>query len=304
MWKTADELFLIIDDREGGVHQAFKRKVKFKLRQMWFKAQLDQLKSYLNQHRIDDLLQIDPALYLKCTRSYLNAQFNGRERSNAQIAFYDWFLSIASAQQICQFYKNQQTTVASINIKDKVFDIVLKPAFGLGREGELAVFLHFNGEVLIKASFTILPASVLSYRPQGNYMYIGGFQGERNTLERFKEATHTLERIKPAHLLFNALQSIAQAWKLDGILATSDRTHAYANYKTTLAKRVKTSYDHTWAELGASNQTANNLWVLPITWTARPENEIESKKRAAYRRRNALRQNFMDTCKQGTLSLF
>ena len=112
MWKAADELFLILDDRGGGPHQAFKRKVKFKLRQMWFKTQLSQLKDYLNQKHLDDLLQIDPALYLKCTRSYLNAQFNGRERLNSQIAFYDWFLSIASAQQICQFYKDQRVTVS------------------------------------------------------------------------------------------------------------------------------------------------------------------------------------------------
>ena len=304
MWKTADELFLILDDRGGGPHQAFKRKVKFKLRQMWFKTQLTQLRDYLSEKHLDDLLQIDPALYLKCTRSYLRAELNGRERAKAQLAFYDWFLSIASAEQICQFYKNKQVTVAQIEAKDKVFEIQLKPAGGLGREGELAAFFYLDGEMLIKTAFTILPATLLNQPGHGKYMYIGGFQGARNALERFKEATQILERVKPAHVFFNVLQSLAQAWGLDGILATSDNTHAYANYKTTLAKRVKTSYDHTWTELGASTQTPDGLWILPTTWTARPESEIESKKRAAYRRRNALRQHFMDTSKQGMLSLF
>lgn len=304
MWKTSDELFLILDDRGGGLHQAFKRKVKFNLRQMWFKKELNQLRTYLEKNHLDDLLQIDPALYLKCTRSYLRADLNGSERSKAQLAFYNWFLSIASAEQICEFYKAKQSTIAQISIKDKIFEIQLKPAGGLGREGELAAFFYLDGELLIKAAFTILPASLLGLPGSGNFMYIGGFQGARNALDRFKEATQILERVKPAHVFFNTLQTLAQSWHLEGILATADSTHAYASYKTTLAKRVKTSYDHTWSELGATSQTSKGIWSLPLVWEPRPESEIESKKRAAYRRRNTLRQNFMEACRSGVAKLF
>jgi uncharacterized protein VirK/YbjX len=302
MFKQANELFLNLDDSAGGAHQMFKRKLKFLLRHLWFNDQINQFKDYLVSKNLLALLAIDPSIQVKCTRPYLKTGLDARARVEAQIAFYEWFLSISMPETICQLYKTQ-TTLVTHDFRDQVTQIELKAAFGLGREGELAVFFKFNGETLYKASFTVLPALALGISTNGYVMYIGGFQGERNSDERIKEATKTLERIKPTHLLFHALQSIAQAWGLAGIVATSDSTQVFMSYKNTLAKRIKTSYDSAWLELGGSKDLSNGLWVLPLTWSARPENEIESKKRAAYRRRNALKENFMDMCRQGAFHL-
>lgn len=112
-----------------------------------------------------------------------------------------------------------------------------------------------------------------------------------------------MERTKPSHLLFNVLQSLAHTWQLQTIVGVSDSAHAYAGYAQTLAKRVKTNYDQVWEELGGVKDQQGMHWILPSTWVAKDVSEVESKKRAAYRRRNALRQAFLDACESSSSAL-
>lgn len=299
MWKNASELFSLVDDARGGRLQVLKRKLKFRLRHAWFRKEVDKLKHYLGSNQLLDLLHADPAIALKCTRSYLWTRLNGSRRLMAQLAFYEWLLSQYSSQQITHFYKVNHTTVCHFSVKERSLLVQLRPSRGLGREGEIAAFLSLDGHVLMKTSFTVLPLDLIGLPGTGHAMYVGAFQGEKNTLELIKETTLLMERTKPSHLLFNVLQSLAKTWNLHAIVGVSDNDHAFAGYTRTLAKRVKTNYDHIWQELGGEKDKRTDHWLLPLDWVPRPMEEIESKKRAAYRRRNAIRQAFMDACTSG-----
>ncbi|MEY4316570.1 MAG: hypothetical protein RI902_378 [Pseudomonadota bacterium] len=299
MWKNPSELFSLVDDARGGRLQVLKRKLKFRLRHAWFRKEVDQFKHYLGSKQLMDLLHSDPAITLKCTRSYLWTGLNGSRRLLAQLSFYEWLLSQYSSRQITHFYKVNHTTVCHFSVKDRSLEVQLRPARNLGREGELAALLCLDGQVLMKASFTVLPLESIGLPGQGYAMYVGAYQGEKNTLDLFKETTLLMERTKPSHLLFNVLQSLAQIWNLHAIVGVSDDDHAYAGYTRTLAKRIKTNYDHIWQELGGDKDKHSGHWLLPRNWVPRPLEEIESKKRAAYRRRNAIRQAFIDACTSG-----
>jgi uncharacterized protein VirK/YbjX len=296
MWKNPSELFSLVDDSRGGRLQVLKRKLKFRLRHAWFRKEVDQLKHYLGSKQLMDLLHTDPYITLKCTRSYLWTGLDGSRRLLAQLSFYEWLLSHYSSRQITRFYKVNHTTLCHFSVKDRYLEVQLRTARGLGREGELAVFLSLDGQALMKASFTVLPLEMIGLPGQGYAMYVGAYQGVKNSLDLFKETTLLMERTKPSHLLFNVLQSLAQTWNLHAIVGVSDNDHAYSGYTRTLAKRVKNNYDHIWQELGGEKDQRSGHWVLPRNWTPRPLEEIESKKRAAYRRRNALRQAFLDAC--------
>ncbi len=299
MWKNPSELFSLVDDARGGRLQVLKRKLKFRLRHAWFRKEVDQFKHYLGSKQLMDLLHTDPAITLKCTRSYLWTGLNGSRRLLAQLSFYEWLLSHYSSRQITHFFKVNHTTVCQFSAKDRTLEVQLRPARGLGREGELAVFLLLDDLVLMKASFTVLPLDLIGLPGRGYAMYVGAYQGEKNTLELFKETTQLMERTKPSHLLFNVLQSLAQIWDLQAIVGVSDDDHAFAGYTRTLARRIKTNYDHIWQELGGEKDKHSGHWVLPRNWVPRPIEEIESKKRASYRRRSALRQAFIEACIQG-----
>jgi uncharacterized protein VirK/YbjX len=299
MWKNASDLFSLVDDARGGRLQVLKRKLKFRLRHAWFRKEVDKLKHYLGSKQLIDLLHADPAIALKCTRSYLWTRLDGRRRLLAQLSFYEWLLSQYSSRQITHFYKVNHTPLCHFAIKEHSLEVQLKPSRGLGREGEIAVFLSLDGQVLMKASFTVLSLDLIGLPGKGYAMYVGAFQGEKNTLELIKETTLLMERTKPSHLLFNVLQSLAQTWGLQAITGVSDSDHAYAGYTRTLAKRVKTDYDNVWQELGGEKDKQSGHWVLPRNWVPRSLEEIESKKRAAYRRRSAIRQSFIDACLGG-----
>jgi uncharacterized protein VirK/YbjX len=299
IWKNSRELFNLIDDNRGGRLQVFKRKLKFRLRHAWFRKEVDQLKHYLDSKQLIALLQADPAIALKCTRSYLWTGLNGGRRLMAQLCFYDWLLTQYTSHQINHFYQVNHATVCNFLVKDRSIEVQLCPSRGLGREGELAVFLSLDGQVLMKASFSVLSLELAGLPSKGHAMYVGAFQGEKNTLELIKETTLLMERTKPSHLLFNVLQSLAKNWNLHAIVGVSDNDHAFAGYTRTLAKRVKLNYDQIWQELGGEKNEQSGHWVLPRNWVPRPLEEIESKKRAAYRRRSALRQAFIDACTYG-----
>lgn len=303
MWKDSSELFSLVDDARGGSLQVYKRKLKFRLRLVWFRNEIDQLQRFLTDNQLIDLLNVDPTLYLKCTRSYLWTGLDGRERMEAQLSFYDWLLSQYSTQKITHFYQVNYATVCNFAVKDRALQVQLRPARNLGREGELAAFLCLDGQILMKAAFTVLPLHAVGLPGKGFAMFVGAFQGEKNTLELIKELTLLMERTKPSHLLFNVLQSLAQMWNLQAIAGVNDDAHAYAGYTRTLAKRVKTNYDQLWEELGGEQDKQSGHWILPSTWVAKDVSEVESKKRAAYRRRNALRQSFLDACASGAPNL-
>jgi len=98
------------------------------------------------------------------------------------------------------------------------------------------------------------------------------------------------------------LQAMAQAWGLVGIVGVADKQHAYASYFS-LSKRISMSYDELWQQLGATEKTAQGQWLLPLVWEPRPEHEVESKKRSALKRRNAMRQQFIEVCDAGVRQL-
>ena len=298
MWSNSEELFLLTDTLAGGKMQTVKRRLKFKLRQKLFSAELAEIKHYFELHQLTRLLEIDPSLSLKCTRAYLWTGLNGQQRVAAQLAFFDWFLDKFKLADVLSFYEKGSVSLAKVQHNDTDFEVLLSPSRGLAREGELAVTLHMNNAVLLRSSVSILPAQMLGLSGDGHALFVGCFQGTSNTKDLVKQATQALERTKPTFILLNALQAMAQAWGLVGIVGVADKKHAYASYFS-LSKRISIRYDDVWQQLGATEQTFQQDWLLPLVWEARSEHEVESKKRSALKRRNAMRQKFIEVCAQG-----
>ncbi|HQR87118.1 MAG TPA: DUF535 family protein [Limnohabitans sp.] len=272
-----------------------KRRLKFKLRQTLFSSELAEVQQYFESRQLTGLLEQDPSLLLKCTRAYLWSGLDSHTRVKAQLAFLDWFENKFKLPYTLAFYEPERVGVAKIQHNNTEFDVMLGPSRGLGPEGELMLTLHVNGTLLMRSSISVLPAHMLGLPGNGHALFLGCFQGVSNTKDLIKQATQALERTKPGFFLLNALQALAQAWGLVGIVGVADKKHAYANYFS-LSKRISMSYDELWQQLGAIEQTAQGHWLMPLVWQPRPEHEVESKKRSALKRRNALRQQFTDTC--------
>jgi uncharacterized protein VirK/YbjX len=302
MWSNSEELFLLTDNLAGGKMQTMKRRLKFKLRQSLFRSELDEVQQYFESHQLTRLFEIDPSLSLKCTRAYLWNGLDAHQRVTAQLAFFDWFLAKFKLAGTLSFYESEPVSLAKIRHNETEFEVMLSPSRGLAREGELMVSLHMNGCMLLRSSVSVLPAEMLGLSSGGHALFVGCFQGTSNTKDLIKQATQALERTKPTFILLNALQALAKAWGLVGIVGVADKKHAYASYFS-LSKRISISYDDVWKQLGAVEQTVHQHWLLPLVWEARPEHEVESKKRSALKRRNAMRQKFIEVCTHGVCQL-
>lgn len=293
-----DDLFRLLDTGAGGTLGTFKRKLKFKIRLAWYQKELAKFEEYLRQRQLLGLVDIDPALYVKCIRAYLWTGLNGHQRLQAQVGFFDWLLANTSAEEIYRFYKVGHRTVCQLSVNHRVVEVRLMPARGLGREGELALWLSVDGAYLMRAAFSVLPDAFVNGVGSDHVMVVGAVKNSKNSAELIRDVTKLLERTKPSVFLFSALQVLAEAWNLNSIFGVSDSTHVFSAYHGTLAKRVQRQYDAFWKELGAEAQTTRGLWILPLTWNPRSEEGVDSKRRSQHRRRMVLRGEFVENCRK------
>jgi uncharacterized protein VirK/YbjX len=136
----------------------------------------------------------------------------------------------------------------------------------------------------------------------GFVMVIGNMQGLRSVNQEIKVVTQKMERTRPQNILMTALQGLASGWNLLGMMGVSDAAHVYSGYRS-LSQRVGQSYDSLWAELGATGQTSQTHWRLPIEWVARSEQDVPSNKRSQLRRKNEIRQKIFDEVTRNSAGL-
>ncbi len=161
--------------------------------------------------------------------------------------------------------------------------IILDQPKWLFREGMLALNLFCGDHRAYSLAFSL-------YREgDGVGAFIGGLQG-RNTddaLERYRELTKSFHGMRPRDLLLDCFRMIAPALKAQRILAVADDDrylrHAYFGRRRT----DHADYDAVWLERGGQRVDAS-CFELPTAVSLRCLDEVPSKKRAQYRRRNEM----------------
>ena len=290
---TAEDLFRLTDDGAGGWLQTTKRRLKFRLRYRLCSPCLEQVRRFFIGHDLKALTQEELPLMLRPMRSYLWRGLNVTDRTQAQLAFFNWFIQRCGAGAIQAFYQGDGFELFSQTYPEGCIRVVLLPARALGREGELEMHLKLNDESVMKTAFSVLPATLLGAEADGWVMVIGNMQGQRSAHQEIKIVTQKMERTRPQNILMTALQGLASGWSLSGIAGVTDSAHVYAGYRS-LSQRVGQSYDALWEELGFTRSISKTHWACPVQWVARSEQEVPSNKRSQLRRKNEIRQRIFD----------
>ena len=290
---TAEDLFRLTDDGAGGWLQTAKRRLKFHLRHRLCRPYLEQVRGFFIDHDLKALTQEELPLMLRPMRSYLWRGLKVADRAQAQLAFFNWFIQRCGADAIGAFYQSNGFELFSQTYPEGSIRVVLLPARALGREGELEMHLKLNDVSVMKAAFTVLPATSFGGAGDGLVMVIGNMQGQRSAQQEIKIVTQKMERTRPQNILMTALQGLASGWGLSGIAGVTDAAHVYAGYRS-LSQRVGQSYDALWEELGFTRSFSKTHWACPVQWVARSEQEVPSNKRSQLRRKNEIRQRIFD----------
>lgn len=164
--------------------------------------------------------------------------------------------------------------------------IILDQPQWLFREGMLALNLFCGEHRAYSLAFSL-------YR-EGDRVgaFIGGLQGRSTdgSLERYKDLTKCFHGMRPRDLLLDCFRMIAPALKAQRILAVSD-DHRYLRhaYFGGGGDANHADYDAVWVERGGRRVDASHF-ELPLAVSLRSLDEVPSKKRAQYRRRNEMLQ--------------
>jgi uncharacterized protein VirK/YbjX len=207
-----------------------------------------------------------------------------------------------TAAEVQAFYDRGRYEVFAQTYPEGTVRVILLPSRALGREGELELHLQLNDISVMRTAFSVLPSEMMGVAGDGFVMVIGNMQGLRSVNQEIKVVTQKMERTRPQNILMTALQGLASGWNLLGMMGVSDAAHVYSGYRS-LSQRVGQSYDSLWAELGATGQTSQTHWRLPIEWVARSEQDVPSNKRSQLRRKNEIRQKIFDEVTRNSAGL-
>jgi uncharacterized protein len=161
--------------------------------------------------------------------------------------------------------------------------IILDQPKWLFREGMLALNLFCGDHRAYSLAFSL-------YREgQGVGAFIGGLQG-RNTegaLELYKDLTKSFHGMRPRDLLLDCLRMIVPALKVQRLLAVAD-DHRYLRHSYFGGGHSDhADYDAAWVERGGARVDPSHF-ELPLAVSLRDLEQVPSKKRAVYRRRNEM----------------
>ncbi|MBP2643097.1 MAG: hypothetical protein H6Q67_984 [Firmicutes bacterium] len=115
-------------------------------------------------------------------------------------------------------------------------------------------------------------------------LYIGALQGSRNGLAINKELTKHFFGCRPKNLIVSALRILAERLSCGAIYAVSNHGF-YTNNHWRLNRKLKTSLDDFWTELGGTLSQDRRFFTLPLTERRKQIEEVASHKRNLYRKR-------------------
>ncbi len=186
--------------------------------------------------------------------------------------------------------RDEHLTLCDLSSHSPGCSLVLDRPVWFKREGELVLNL-FQGDLRVASlAFTLCRSQA------GLNLYIGAVQGihkgidSETSLAIYRELTKDFEGLRPRSLLLEALKCLARRLGVTQLYAVSDacRHHRHPYFGRDKGQDLAANYDVIWQEHGACASDLADFFSLPLAPAQRAEADIPAKKRAMYRRRQAL----------------
>lgn len=146
------------------------------------------------------------------------------------------------------------------------------------REGEMGLYLF------APKSEAPLYSLTYSFDATGKTLYLCGLQGPKpgEGQDQVRAITKAMFGLRPKNLLLSAAYALADSYEVEKICGIADSHHIKSHH-------LKSSYDAFWAEV-TPEVDGQGWYQLPRQEAERNVEQVESKHRSAFRKREALRQ--------------
>ncbi|HEY4294649.1 VirK/YbjX family protein [Luteibacter sp.] len=226
------------------------------------------------------IASIDRVLPERYQHRYINRAWTMQQRFRALRDHYEFALARFPRPLFHTLYRERQVLLSKLRLRDgQHLSLILKAPFRRSREGELSLSLtDQNGLQISHATMTFIDG--------GRAIAIGCLQGATNDAGRdaVRELTRQCHGLRPKNLLLSMIRALAEAFAVEHVVGIGNAAHVFAG----IPDRVKAEYDAFWMEAGGVPGT-DGFYELPPREPARCASTIESKRRAEFRRREALR---------------
>jgi uncharacterized protein VirK/YbjX len=220
----------------------------------------------------------DPRLQERHLHRFVNRQWHRMDRVLALQAHYRLLLERWPAELFEKVYVHGRATLGSLQLKDgSEARLHLRPPAFMTCEGELTLELtDASDRTLYRLVMTVIDDDTLA---------IGCIQGATgpHARETVRELTRNMHGMRPKQLMLVLAYAFAGQLGLQRILAVGNAAHPLQG-----RTRLFSDYDAYWLEQGGT-AVESGWFQMPATLHHRTEVELESKRRALFRRRADLR---------------
>jgi uncharacterized protein len=223
----------------------------------------------------------DPRLLERHMHRYVNAHWHRRQRLRSLHQHYRFALGNLPEGLFDLVYGQGHACLGSLIAKDgTLLTLCMCPPIFMGCEGELCLQLCDVNEAPL---YSIVFSIVGENRPR---IAIGCLQGPKGDDARdvVRALTRNLHGMRPKQLMLSLVYAFARRYGIRDIVAIGNEAHPLRR----TGRPVLSDYDAFWTEQqGAA--IAGGWYALPASPHRKPEAEVPSQHRSAFRRREALR---------------
>ena len=234
---------------------------------------------------MEKILNAHPRLSDKAFRPYIHCGMPTDKRHRAVIDQYKWLLTHLNPQLLEQVFLGNGAEVGRFSLEDGSFyHLVIKhlPRFDMEGEFTLCLVRGSDNKDIFYLTFALMHAG------EEIHGYIGGLQGGQDSAEQIREITRHMHGLRPPAILLFTLRELLRHAGITRLLAVRNASHVYRclSFKSDRKRRIQMDYESIWMESGGTVLASNPKFVeLPLETVDRPLEEVPSKKRAMYRRR-------------------
>ncbi|MNZ19243.1 hypothetical protein D3C78_362680 [compost metagenome] len=219
---------------------------------------------------------------------YISKCWDARERLDVVASHYEVVASHCPALLLLE--REERQVVCDLSAYSNGCTLVLDRPMWFKREGELVINLFQADLRVASLAFTLC-------RTEGELcLFIGAVQGihkgidSETSLNIYRVLTKDFEGLRPRSFLLEALKCLARTTGVARIYAVGDqcRHHRHPYFGVEKAQDLAANYDVIWQESGAETSVREDFFAIPLAAARRNLEDIAPKKRAMYRRRNAL----------------
>jgi uncharacterized protein VirK/YbjX len=268
----------------------YRRMAVFIVRSLLNHKQMQDIRRFFQLNSIrQDIIVANPFIFEQVTRSIFYRHSIFAERGaliKKHFAFLEAKFTQAALRHV---YIGEGITLWRDNYSDETLSLKLQFNEWHKKEGLMGITLELGERMIYQIIFW-----VASDESDEMGLRIGAIQGSRGGLDTARDLTKHFYGLRPKNFIIQALRLVAGQIGIDRIYAVSNYGF-YANNHIRIDRKLKTSLDVFFEEIGGRKCDDPRFYEIPMTEPRKRLEEVKCHKRNLYRKRFAMLDTIEET---------